>query len=95
MVTWGPKAANMSQPERDRYMQGVMWEIEQGHSHEVKCVDGFVWRKFNLRKMRWELHLRGLRYVPAIIGDALRAMAADLRKFRTKYILRRKNPYWS
>lgn len=94
MTTWGPKAASMTEEERARYLRGVEWECEQGHCAEVKCVDGLTWRRFNTRTMRWELHLRGLRWIPALIGDQFRAVAADLRRFRTRHIQRRKNPYW-
>ncbi len=85
----------MSQEERDRYLCGVAWEIEQGHSHEVKCIDGFRWRRFDTRTMRWRVQIRGLRFLPTILfGDSFRALMADLRKFRTRYIRQRKNPYW-
>lgn len=93
MVTWGPEGEKLSPEEKARYMRGVEWEIEQGHSYRVKCIDGspISWR-FDCRTMKRSLHIEW-ESIPDWVGDRFRQWAMMARVFWNRRILRRVNPY--
>lgn len=93
MVTWGLEATKMTAEERERYLQGVRWECEQGHASRVECMDGFIRRRYDLRTMKSGVEIRW-RDIPAWISDHFRRAVARLRRMWNIYVLRRKNPYW-
>lgn len=88
-----PKSPRMSEEERARYLEGVQWEIDQGHAHQVKCIDGVINRRLDIKTMKQSIEI-DWRAIPAWVGDLFRAMASDVRKFWNRHVLRRKNPYW-
>lgn len=94
MTTWGPKAASMTQEERDRYMRGVEWEVEHGHASRVECIDGVVIRGFNTKTMRRTLEIHWSQ-IPARIGDEVRRLKSAARRVWNRRVLGLKNPYRS
>lgn len=44
-VFWTAEGHALSDEERARHELALIWEIEQGHMHRVRCIDGFRnWR---------------------------------------------------
>lgn len=79
--------------ERARAHLAMNWEIEQGMTYRVDCIDGKPWGwTFSVvdMKRRWRIQWKR---IPAWLGDRRREAVFRLKRWWTRKVLKRVNPY--
>lgn len=87
--TWGPEGEKLDYEGKAKALLKIDWNLEHGHSNQIRCFDLVVSWAFNIQTGRWFIRVRW-RMIRLWVGDQFRRVGARYRVWRDRNLV---NPY--